>query len=535
VADAGRRRSVASLLRQRHHGRSNPLFSLTNTGSGVGVEAVGPSQDLTGRLVTSNAGVYGHTMRCGGEYRGVIGVSTCTSNTGELGRPDAGVRGVGAAGPGVKGESGDGEGVVGVGGAYGVHGASATGDGVFGESSAAYKSAVYAVNANPNGFAGTFNGKVQINGPLACTGCVTNADVGEGAISKGKVSATGGGISGQVLGTDGAGLIWQDPSGLTLPYYGQATTTSSVFDVTNGATGSSGVALAGHFPQHGVHAYLGGWSTAVSGESINGVGVSGTSSTAVGVKGSSGYYGVLGTSGNTDGVRGTTSRTTAAGVSGANESTGTGGYLGGQTTGAFGLGPAYGVRGESDATGVYGIGGFAGVYGKSNGGDGVIGEASADNKSGVYAVNSNENGYAGYFAGHVRVTGLLSDVWLSAGAVCADAVGVLGNCVSDARLKTDVADLSRGLDVIAALQRLRGVTFNWDASVERAKNLGEGRQIGLIAQEVEAVLPELVGTGKDGYKTLDYARLTALLIEVAKAQEARIEALERRLAEGVGR
>jgi len=520
VADAGRRRSVASLLRQRHHGRSNPLFSLTNTGSGVGVEAVGPSQDLTGRLVTSNAGVYGHTMRCGGEYRGVIGVSTCTSNTGELGRPDAGVRGVGAAGPGVRGESADGEGVSGAGGAYGVHGASATGDGVFGESTASNKSGLYAVNINPNGFAGTFNGKVQINGPLACTGCVTNTGIGDGAITKGKVSATGAGTNGQVLGTDGANLIWQNASGLTLPYSDQATTTGNVFDISNLATGSNGAAIAGHFPQHGVHGVLGGASIGVSGESINGVGVRGTSSTAAGVKGSSGYYGVMGTSSNADGVTGTTTKSTASGVSGGNDSTGTGGALGSQFAGADGHGSPYGVRGQSDDnTGVYGTGGGYGVHGTSATGDGVFAESTAGYKAGLYAVNDNGAGYAVVARGRVKNT-LLE----GGGAVYADADGVLTLSASDARLKVDVADLAGEIDVIAVLSQLRGVAFNWDLSAERARRLGAQRQIGLVAQEVEPVLPQVVGETADGYRTLDYAKLTAFLIEVAKAQQKEIAA-----------
>jgi hypothetical protein len=127
--------------------------------------------------------------------------------------------------------------------------------------------------------------------------------------------------------------------------------------------------------------------------------------------------------------------------------------------------------------------------------------------------------------------------------VTADANGNLVIVPSDARLKTDVVAVSQERDVRADLARLRGVFFRWDTSVLRARDLGSQRELGFLAQEVEAVLPEVVSTGPDGYRTVDYARLTAFLIEVAKGQEAeiarqrealdeqrvRLEALTRRL------
>ena len=113
--------------------------------------------------------------------------------------------------------------------------------------------------------------------------------------------------------------------------------------------------------------------------------------------------------------------------------------------------------------------------------------------------------------------------------------GVLGNCnVSDAQLKTDVVALPEEMDVLDTLSRLRGVAFTWDRSKEPMKNASERREIGMIAQEVEKVLPSLVARSSDGYRSLDYAKLTALLVEVAKAQQAEIEelrALVRALAE----
>ena len=193
-----------------------------------------------------------------------------------------------------------------------------------------------------------------------------------------------------------------------------------------------------------------------------------------------------------------------------------------------------GVRGQStDGEGVYGTseGLYAGVHGFSADRAGVWGDSTND--AGVYGTSTN--GWAGYFNGKLRNSELAGS---SGHSVCADSSGVLGNCASDGRLKRDVVPLAEEIDVLDALAGLRGVAFNWDLSIDRAKDLGEDREIGMIAQEVDAVLPYVVRESADGYKSLDYGRLTAFLIEVAKAQQAwiseqesRIQVLEARLDE----
>ena len=52
----------------------------------------------------------------------------------------------------------------------------------------------------------------------------------------------------------------------------------------------------------------------------------------------------------------------------------------------------------------------------------------------------------------------------------------------------------------------------------------QGVQLGVVAQEVEAVVPELVKTDAEGYKSVAYANITALLIEAVKAQQTTIDA-----------
>ncbi len=58
-----------------------------------------------------------------------------------------------------------------------------------------------------------------------------------------------------------------------------------------------------------------------------------------------------------------------------------------------------------------------------------------------------------------------------------------------------------------------------------------GRQVGLIAQEVEEVLPEAVGKSPDGYKTVDYEKLVPVLVEAIKEQQKQIDELRSLLCE----
>jgi hypothetical protein len=74
------------------------------------------------------------------------------------------------------------------------------------------------------------------------------------------------------------------------------------------------------------------------------------------------------------------------------------------------------------------------------------------------------------------------------------------------------------------LRRLRGVTWRWrDDAPEEAKRSAE---IGVIAQEVEAVFPELVETTPEGLKRVNYLGLIGPLIEAVKELDDRVRALE---------
>ncbi|MCP4756313.1 MAG: tail fiber domain-containing protein [Proteobacteria bacterium] len=94
---------------------------------------------------------------------------------------------------------------------------------------------------------------------------------------------------------------------------------------------------------------------------------------------------------------------------------------------------------------------------------------------------------------------------------------------SDARWKKNIDALENSLDKVA---RLNGVNFEWDIDRYPEKGFEEGRQVGLIAQEVENVVPELVRTDEDGYKSVSYEKLSAVLVEAVKELKAENDALK---------
>ena len=91
------------------------------------------------------------------------------------------------------------------------------------------------------------------------------------------------------------------------------------------------------------------------------------------------------------------------------------------------------------------------------------------------------------------------------------------NSTSDIRKKDNIVEID---DAVAKVQALRGVTFDWKD--------GSGSSGGIIAQEVEAVLPSLVKEGAD-HKTVIYNGLIGLLVQAVKEQADQIAALQEKL------
>jgi len=177
-----------------------------------------------------------------------------------------------------------------------------------------------------------------------------------------------------------------------------------------------------------------------------------------------------------------------------------------------------GVRGQGGYVGVEGwsqtagTGTRIGVYGYASGGD---------YNYGIYSRAAGTTAYAGYFDGDIIVSG-----------------SVLKS--SDIRLKKNIKTITNALD---GLLSLSGVIYEWKSeselkssgfnstikgsSQEGMYNFPDGYQLGLIAQEVEKVFPEMVNIDHNGLMSIDYTSLTPVMLEAIKEQQKMIDDKDR--------
>jgi hypothetical protein len=109
--------------------------------------------------------------------------------------------------------------------------------------------------------------------------------------------------------------------------------------------------------------------------------------------------------------------------------------------------------------------------------------------------------------------------------------GTIGAC-SDRRFKKNITPLTGSLDKVMSL---RPVNYEWRREEFPDRGFGEGNKIGLIAQEVEDIVPEVVKKQGDGYYSVDYGRLTPILIGAVQEQQATIKELKSQLAQALKR
>jgi hypothetical protein len=159
----------------------------------------------------------------------------------------------------------------------------------------------------------------------------------------------------------------------------------------------------------------------------------------------------------------------------------------------------YGVYGESSRN--------YGVYGVSDSTTGIFGEGTGSGKAGVYGVNDDNNGYG------VHGSGGKSDFFATHGTY---------HSGSSIRWKRDIEPIDDALDKVLGL---RGVSFTWD------EQHGGRHTIGMIAEEVGEVLPEIVSYEENGVDAtgMDYSKLTPLLVEAIKELKAENDSLKQRL------
>jgi len=92
---------------------------------------------------------------------------------------------------------------------------------------------------------------------------------------------------------------------------------------------------------------------------------------------------------------------------------------------------------------------------------------------------------------------------------------------SDKRLKDNIEVIPDALDKV---KQIRGVSWDWNDLTDL-----EGHDVGVIAQELEQVLPELVVDRTNGFKAVRYEKIVALLIEAVKDQQSQIDELKSKL------
>jgi len=178
-----------------------------------------------------------------------------------------------------------------------------------------------------------------------------------------------------------------------------------------------------------------------------------------------------------------------------------------------------GIQGIQGATGPTGIQGQQGIQGPAYGATGATGPTFI---GGQITIPISGPVNIGWTAGAPGYYGPVADIVyagkiLNTNANVANTIGgvTLGptgyvtgtdfTATSDRRLKTDISTISNALDIVKGL---RGVYFT---------RVGETRRnVGVIAQEVEMILPEVVYTGDNDMKSVSYANIVGLLIEAVK-------------------
>lgn len=123
------------------------------------------------------------------------------------------------------------------------------------------------------------------------------------------------------------------------------------------------------------------------------------------------------------------------------------------------------------------------------------------------------------FSGSQNITG---SIQLTGSAAIGGDITATGDITayfsSDENLKNNVELIPNAVEKV---KLIKGVSFDWNN-----KSNHEGHDVGVIAQDIERVLPELVVTRENGFKAVKYDRLVALLIQVNKELIERIENLE---------
>ena len=345
-----------------------------------------------------------------------------------------------------------------------------------------------------------------------------------GKIKAQSIQLATGGVIDYVLTSDGDGNATWQPAAATENGWNVVNNGTNVVSTVSGNVGIgtnnpfAKLTVEGNVDvKGGIYSISGasGISKGVEGFSVNGTGVKGSSTNSLGVVGVGEIAGGQFTSTNGKGLIANTQASGKAAV----DATAIGNHgLGVHARSTAITGSGIGVYGESDSpngSGVRGDSANTGVYGSSRvsatNGVGVLGASLRNTGTGI-GVNGRSASASGY------------DFY-------ADGAGTDYGAASSIRWKRNIVEIDSPLE---KLSKIRGVYYDWDEAH------GGNRDLGMIAEEVGAVLPEIVNYEPNGIDAIgmDYGKMTPLLVQVAKeqqkiihAQSAKVVQLEQQLRE----
>lgn len=418
--------------------------------------------------------------------------------------------------------------VTGTGGDAAILGTGTVANGLSGQST--YNSGVYGTSTNGYGVQG-FAPSTAISGVRGLAGGSATGVSGlsvDGIGTYGSATGTGTGVLGESLNVGVRGHAVSTTS--TYGVYGDSVGIAGVYGLgPSGVLGSSSQPLgaSNRAGTVGVNTGTGCNASSTSSFCVGVAGIALADPETIGVYGKGVRWGVY-----SDGALGASNAAGiavyglgATGVSGVSTSVGGAGVMGtAHTSGSCNTSGGvstlcYGVVGDASATpgtggiGVMGIGSDAGIWGRATG---------PTSYAAIFDGRVHFNGILDGPSGQIRTVSFkpdfdgLHNLGFN-GAAYGEVVTYDLDEISDIRRKKDIEHIAYGLDEVLALNPVSYQLRNRDSGVE----------LGLIAQEVREIIPEVVDEGDDPDHTLamDYTDLIPVLIKAIQEQDARIDAL----------
>jgi hypothetical protein len=143
-------------------------------------------------------------------------------------------------------------------------------------------------------------------------------------------------------------------------------------------------------------------------------------------------------------------------------------------------------------------------------------------------IDKGSSTYAVYSQGSIQVNAGAIGVGVTPSATTGriDAGNdIVAYSTSDERFKENITPIANALDKV---KTLTGVEFDWKQETKDYHGY-VGHDVGVIAQQVKAVLPEAVRTNANGYLAVRYEKIIGLLVEAMKEQQNQIDELKAKL------